>query len=155
MSSCVEQQLVASGRNSRTRSTLRNSTLTRRRSVAVRRHSAHVASDHATDQLSFDARARMSPAILRPIGRSPSQLVADNQTPTSCRPILRLTCRRDAQMPSPSRNPAGCEISITLSLAEKKHSAEAVDGWLCRLCDLIPLDSIEYVNNRQAVAAAA
>ena len=37
------------------------------RSVAVRRQSAHVARDPATDQLPFDARALMSPAILRPI----------------------------------------------------------------------------------------
>ena len=34
MSPCVERQLVATGRNSRTRSTPRNSTPTRRRSVA-------------------------------------------------------------------------------------------------------------------------
>ena len=67
MSPCVERQLVATGRKSRTRSTLRNSTPTRRRSVAVRRQSAHVASDPATDQLPFDARALVSPAILRPI----------------------------------------------------------------------------------------
>ena len=57
------------------------------RSVAVQRQSDHVASDPATDQLPFDARALMSPAILRPIGRRPSQLDADNQTSTSCRPI--------------------------------------------------------------------
>ena len=42
------------------------------RSVAVRRQSAHVASDPATDQLPFDVRALMSPAILRPIGRRPT-----------------------------------------------------------------------------------
>ena len=52
---------------SRTRSTLRNSTPTRRRSVAVRRQSTHVARDPATDRLPFDARALMSPEILRPI----------------------------------------------------------------------------------------
>ena len=59
MSPCVERQLVATGRNSRTRSTLRNSTPTRRRSVAVRRQSAHVASDPAADwSASVAARGR-------------------------------------------------------------------------------------------------
>ena len=77
--SCVERQLVATGRKSRTRSTLRNSTLTRRRSVAVRRQSAHVARDPATDQLPFDARALMSPGILRPI---------------SCRSMPERSCRQ-------------------------------------------------------------
>ena len=43
------------------------------RSVAVRRQSVHVAGDPATDQLPFDARAFMSPAILRPTDRSQSQ----------------------------------------------------------------------------------
>ena len=57
------------------------------RSVAVRRQNAHVAGDPATDQLPFDAIVMMSPGILRPIGRRPSQLDTDNQTPTSCRPI--------------------------------------------------------------------
>ena len=56
------------------------------RSVAVRRQSAHVASDPTTDQLPFDARALMSPATLRPIGRSQSQRVADDQSSDSCRP---------------------------------------------------------------------
>ena len=52
------RQLVATGRNSRTRSTLRNSTPTRRRSVAVRRQSAHVASDATTDRSASVAARR-------------------------------------------------------------------------------------------------
>ena len=79
MSPCVERQLVAKGRKSRTRSTLSNSTPTRRRSVAFRRQSAHVASDPATVQLPFDARALMSPAILRPF---------------SCRSTPERSCRQ-------------------------------------------------------------
>ena len=49
------------------------------RSVAVRLQSAHVASDPATDQLPYDARALMSPAILRPI---------------SCRTTPERSCRQ-------------------------------------------------------------
>ena len=66
MSPCVERQLVAAGRRSRTCATLSNWTPTRLRLVAVRRRNAHVASDPATDQLPFDARALMS----QPVGRS-------------------------------------------------------------------------------------
>ena len=90
-SACVERQLVATGHKSRTCTTLSNLTPSRRRLVAVRRQSSHVASDPATDQLPFNARPIMSPAILRPIGRNQSQPVADNQSSTSCRPILKPT----------------------------------------------------------------
>ena len=61
MSPCVEWQLVATRRTSRRRSTLINY----RRPLDA-------------DQLPFDTKARMSPAILR---RRPPQLDADNQTP--------------------------------------------------------------------------
>ena len=50
VSLCIERQLVATGRKSRTCATWSNSTPTRRRSVAVLRQSAHVASDPATDR---------------------------------------------------------------------------------------------------------
>ena len=52
-----------------------NSTPTRRRSVAVRRHSTHIAWEAVTE-------------------RAVSQPVADNQSSTSCRPILRPTWSR-------------------------------------------------------------
>ena len=98
VSSCVERQLVATGRKSRTCATRSktcatrsNSTQPRRRLVAVRRRNAHIASDPATDQLPFDARALMSPATLRPTScrltpkRSYRQRICDRSVAASRR----------------------------------------------------------------------
>ena len=95
----VALRRAATSCDGRTCATWSNSTPTTRRLhadytpttrwlVAIRRRNAHIACDPATDQLPFDARALMSPAILRPIGRCQlpiisRPLVADLSLPAS------------------------------------------------------------------------